>query len=325
MSNSSDPSSSDTIFKIGVSSCLLGERVRFDGGHKRDHYLTEVLVQYFKFVPVCPELDVGMGVPRESVQLEGSPESSRMVALCSGEDWTNRMRRYSQHKVRQLARLGLCGYILKKNSPSCGMARVKVYDGSGRPSRAGRGLFAAELLDRLPLIPIEEEGRLNDLRLRENFIERVFAFDRLRQLFAPRVTRGRIVEFHSRHKYLLLAHSPQHYRELSRLVVAIKERPPAEFRDFYARQFMAALTMKTTTRKHVNVLQHIVGFLKDKLTTWEKQNVLQVIEDFRSGLLPLVVPLTLLHHLIDKHQIAFIQNQVYLAPHPKELQLRNHV
>lgn len=318
-------SQSDEEIRVGMSSCLLGEEVRFDGGHKRDRFITDILGEYFKFVPVCPELDVGMGVPRESVRLQGSPDSPRMIAPRSGEDWTARMNRYSRQKVRQLAKLGLCGYILKKNSPSCGMERVKLYGGSGAPSRNARGLFAAELLDRMPLLPVEEEGRLNDPALRENFIERVFAFHRLRRLFQPRVTRREIVEFHTSHKYLLLAHSPVQYRELGKLVAAVKQYAPTDFRDLYARQFMAALTVKTTTRKHVNVLQHILGYLKKQLTTWEKQDILQVISDYGAGMLPLVVPLTLLRHQIDKHQVTYIQGQVYLSPHPKELQLRNHV
>jgi len=234
------------------------------------------------------------------------------------------MQRYARQRVRQLSKLGLSGYILKKNSPSCGMERVRVYADSGMPSHKGRGLFAAELLDRLPLLPVEEEGRLNDPALRENFIERVFAFNRLQQLFRGRVTRGQIVEFHARHKFLIMAHSLQHYRELGRLVAAISKHTPTEFRALYATQFMQALAVKATTRKHVNVLQHIFGFLKEKLTAWEKQDILQVIEEYRNGLVPLIVPLTLLRHQIDKHRIEYIQNQVYLAPHPKELQLRNH-
>jgi uncharacterized protein YbgA (DUF1722 family)/uncharacterized protein YbbK (DUF523 family) len=316
---------SDSLIKVGISTCLLGERVRFDGGHKRDRYITDILGDYFKFVPVCPELDVGMGVPRESVRLEGEVDSPRMVGTKTGKDWTAKMNRYSCDKTRKLERLQLSGYILKKDSPSCGMERVRVYGKGGVPNRNGRGLYAAALLDRYSLLPVEEEGRLNDARLRENFIVRVFGYHRLQQLIGEPFARGRVVEFHAAHKFLLLAHSPKHYKQLGQLVAAIKQHTPAEFRDQYSLQFMEALQTKTTTKKNVNVLQHILGYLKDKLESWEKQDILAVIKDYHAGLLPLVVPLTLIRHYVDKHKVEYVQNQIYLTPHPKELMLRNHV
>lgn len=320
-------SSSDekSLIKIGISTCLLGQKVRFDGGHKHDRYITDILGQYFKFVPVCPEIDVGMGVPREAVRLEGSAAAPRMIGGKSGKDWTAKMNSYSTRKARQLERLSLSGYILKKGSPSCGMERVRVYAGSGIPSRDGVGLFARALLDRFPMLPIEEEGRLNDARLRENFIVRVFAYHRLQRLFRGRFSRDAVVKFHTVHKYLLLAHSPKHYKMLGQLVAAVAKLPPAEFRTKYSESFMEALAVKTTTKKNVNVLQHILGYLKERLGPAEKEDILRVIEDYRDELVPLIVPITLLRHYIATFEVEYIRDQIYLNPHPKELMLRNHV
>lgn len=311
--------------KVGISTCLLGQKVRFDAGHKHDRYITDFLGRYFQFVPVCPELEVGMGVPREPVRLEGAAESPRMVGSRTGEDWTDRMNSYSRQRLTRRDLADICGYILKKDSPSCGMERVKIYSESGMAERNGAGLFAMVLKERFPLLPIEEEGRLHDARLRENFIERVFAYHRLQQLFRERVTLGKLVAFHTAHKYLLMAHSPKHYSELGRIVADARKCTPTDLRDRYCRLFMEALAVRTTTRKNVNVLQHIMGYLKSQLGPDEKQDILQVIDDYHQELVPLVVPLTLLRHYIDKYKISYIQGQIYLRPHPKELMLRNHV
>jgi uncharacterized protein YbgA (DUF1722 family)/uncharacterized protein YbbK (DUF523 family) len=311
--------------RVGISTCLLGEEVRWDGGHKRSRYITDILGAYFEFVPVCPELEVGMGVPREPVRLEGDAEAPRMVGNRSSEDWTDRMNRYSARRVKQLARMRLSGYILKKDSPSCGMERVKITNDAGMPMKQGRGLFALELLRAFPRLPVEEEGRLNDARLRENFIVRVFAYHRLQSLFHGRWSRGQVVAFHAAHKLLLMAHSPRHYRELGRLVAAIKGRPPDSFREEYMQLFMEALAVRTTTRKNVNVLQHLLGYLKRDLDARQKQSILQVIEDYRRELVPLIVPVTLLRHYLELHGVEYARDQVYLNPHPKELMLLNHV
>ncbi|MBD3256786.1 DUF1722 domain-containing protein [candidate division GN15 bacterium] len=311
--------------RVGISTCLLGQKVRFDGGHKRDRYITDILGEYFSFVPVCPELEVGMGVPRESVRLVDDPENPRMIGNRSYEDWTDRMNTYSKERVRRRDLQQLSGYILKKDSPSCGMARVKVYSDKGMPSKAGVGLYARQLLEQFQLMPIEEEGRLNDARLRDNFIVRVFAYHALRQLFKGRFSRGAVVEFHARYKYLLLAHSPKHYRQMGPMVAAIAKYTPDEFRTEYGRLFMEGLAVKTTTKKNVNVLHHILGFLKKKLTAEEKQDIMQVIDDYHQELVPLVVPLTILTHYVRKFDVKYIKDQVYLNPHPKELMLRNHV
>jgi uncharacterized protein YbgA (DUF1722 family)/uncharacterized protein YbbK (DUF523 family) len=311
--------------RIGISTCLLGQRVRFDGGHKRDPYITDLLGNYFKFVPVCPEIDVGMGVPREAVRLEGSAECPRMVGTRGGRDWTTVMNRYAAKRIHQLEKLSLSGYILKKNSPSCGMERVRVYGESGMPSRNGVGLFAGALLKLMPMLPVEEEGRLNDPRLRDSFITRVFAYHRLQRLFKGRFSRQAVVKFHARHKYLLLAHSAKHYKMLGQLVAAIKNHAPAEFKEEYSWLFMEALSVKTSTKKNVNVLQHIMGYLKRHLESREKQDILKVIDDYRGGLVPLIVPITLIGHYVRRFDVDYISDQVYLNPHPKELMLRNHV
>lgn len=315
----------DNPIRIGISTCLLGQKVRFDAGHKRDRYITDILGQFFLFVPVCPELEVGMGVPREAVRLEGSPENPRMVGNKTGADWTKRMNAYGKKRVAARDLQNLSGYILKKDSPSCGMERVKIYSDSGMPQRSGRGLFALHLLCQFPLLPVEEEGRLNDAAIRENFIERVFAYHSLEELFKGRFSRGKIVRFHTINKYLLLSHSPKHYRELGSLVAGIKKHAPDTFRETYSRLYMEALAVKTTVRKNVNVLQHILGFMKNDLPAEDKKYVLEVIEDYRQGLVPLVVPITLIKNFIRKYGITYIADQTYLNPHPKQLMLRNHV
>lgn len=311
--------------KIGVSSCLLGEKVRFDGGHKQDRYITDILGDYFVFAPVCPELEVGMGVPRESVQLEGSVKSPRMIGNKTGEDWTDRMNKYSERRVREIGKLNLSGYILKQNSPSCGMERVRVYAKNGIPSKSGIGLFAAELMKAYPLLPVEEEGRLNDPALRENFITRVFTFRRLQDLIDSGFKRGDLVKFHTLHKYLIMAHSPKHYSEMGRLVADPKKYSSAELQEKYSAALMEALAVKATPKKHVNVLQHILGYLKNHLNGDEKKEILETIEDYYKELVPLVVPVTLLRHYVRKYKVPYIADQIYLKPHPKELMLLNHV
>ena len=311
--------------RVGISMCLLGEKVRYDAGHKKDPFITGILGSYFEWIPVCPELDVGMGVPREPVRLTGPPDDPRMIGTKSGTDWTSKMREYAARKVRSLAKAGLSGYIFKSGSPSCGMERVRVYAKNGVPAKKGRGLFAEAVLRELAVLPVEEEGRLQDSGLRENFIERVFAYHRLRQLLQTPLTLRALVEFHSAHKYLLLAHSPLHYRQLGQVVARAKQLSRAVLEEEYTRRFMEALRVKSTVGKNVNVLHHILGFLKDQLTTNIRSDILGIIEDYRQGLIPLVVPVTLLEHHVRINDVAYIRNQVYLHPHPKELMLRNHV
>ncbi len=316
----------DRPLRLGVSSCLLGAEVRFDGGHKRDRFLTEVLAPYVEWVPVCPEVEAGMGVPREPVRLVGDPAAPRMIGVSSGIDHTAAMRRFAAARIRALAALDLCGYVLKKDSPSCGLERVRVYaPAGGGPPRRGRGLFAASFIDAYPAIPVEEEGRLNDPMLRENFIERVFCYRRWRALVDAHPSRGAVVAFHTAHKLLVLAHSPRAYAALGRLVgESAGIRGPVLARR-YGEQLMAALAVPATLKTHTNVLQHGAGFCREHLDPSERRELAAVIDDYRRGLVPLIVPITLLRHHVERHDVAYLRGQVYLAPHPKELMLRNHV
>lgn len=314
--------------RIGISACLLGSRVRFDGQHKRDPFLADELAPLVEWVPVCPELEVGMGVPREPVRLvAGKPGAGpRMVGLSSHDDWTARMNRFSAARARELADEDLSGFVLKSKSPSCGMERVKIYpDAEARmPSPGpGVGLFAAALAAAFPNLPTEEEGRLHDARLRDNFIERVFAYARLRALWNDRWTLGRLVEFHAAHKMALLAHSTDGYRTLGRLVARGKSLGRAELRERYEEGFMAALAKLATPGRHANVLMHLVGHLKDQLDAADKQELLGLIEEQRSGRLPLVVPLTLLAHHARRYGATYLLGQTYLNPRIEELRLRN--
>ncbi len=311
--------------RIGVSSCLLGEQVRWDGGHKRDPFVVDLLGLYFEWVPVCPEVEAGMGVPRETVQLTGKPENPRMIGTRSGRDWTSVMNRYALRRVREISHLDLSGYIFKKRSPSCGVERVPVYPGPGKPPElSGRGLFAAALCRQMPWLPVEEEGRLNDPQLRENFITRIFAFHRLQQL-QRRFTVGRLVEFHTRHKYLLLAHDPRAYAALGRLVAQAKKVPAGQLKKQYAEALMTALKRPATPARHQNVLQHMLGFLRGSVPDAARRDIETAIRDYRRGLVPLIVPVTLMQHYARREKITYLEDQIYLNPHPRELMLRNHV
>ncbi len=311
--------------RLGVSSCLLGNTVRYDGGHKRDRFVTDLLARFVEWVPVCPELEAGMGVPRPALRLAQDGDDVRMVERASGRDHTAAMERFSRQRVRGLRALDLCGYILKRDSPSCGMERVKIFSDKGMPRRDGRGLFAAALMDALPNLPVEEEGRLNDPRLRDNFIERIFAYRRLRDLFHGRWTAGRVVAFHTAHKLQLMAHSTVAFRELGRLVARCRDVPRAEFRARYESEFMAALARVASPGRHANVLQHAAGHLKKRIDASSRAELADLVHDYRRGLVPLVVPLTLLRHHARVHDVAYLNGQHYLEPHPRELMLRNHV
>ncbi len=315
----------DLPIRVGISSCLLGEEVRYDGGHQKDAYITGVLARYFTWVPVCPEMEVGMGVPREPIRLVGDPAAPRLMGVTSGTDHTERMSDFARRRVDELRGRGLSGYILKRASPSCGLERVKVHAGDGPPARTGTGLFARALTAALPLLPVEEEGRLNDARLRDNFITRVFAHRRFTALRESRPRPAAVVEFHTAHKYLVLAHSPAAYARLGRLVAEGARSPNEAWLDRYGEGLMRAFESRATTRKHVNVLQHIMGFFKTQLSAAEKRELSGVIGDYAAGLVPLVVPITLINHHVARFDVAYVRDQIYLRPHPKELMLRNHV
>ncbi len=311
--------------RIGVSRCLLGEEVRYDGGHKRDQFLTDVLGRYVEWVPICPEVEAGLGAPREAMRLVGTPQHPRLVTIKSRIDHTRALETMTTNRLEGLKELDLSGYVFKKGSPSCGIERVRIYNEEGVPSRNGVGLFARAFIAQFPLIPVEEEGRLCEPTLRENFIERVFCYRRWQDLVQNGVTRQALVQFHTIHKYLLLAHSPQQYEVLGQLVGQAHQHRPEDLIHRYGELFMKALAVKSTVRKHVNVLQHILGYFKERLGAKEKAELLVVIGDYHQGLTPLIVPLTLIKHYVQTYEIEYIRDQVYLNPHPKELMLRNHV
>lgn len=313
------------IIKLGISSCLMGNNVRYDGGHKLDRFLRDTLGQYVTFVPVCPEVECGLPVPRESMHLVGDPADPRLVTTRTGIDHTDRMKRWARERLDSLAREELCGFIFKKNSPSSGMLRVKVYDDKGMPRNVGSGLFAKAFMERFPRIPTEEEGRLYDPGLRENFIERIFALRRWRSSLSQGKSLGPLVAFHTREKLLLLAHSPDNYRAMGKLVADGKRLPLGQLYDTYEKLLMETLALKATAAKHTNVLQHIMGYFKKSLSADEKQEMLEIIGQYRAGHLPLIVPVTLACHYVRKFGQEYLAGQSYLNPHPVALQLRNHV
>lgn len=312
--------------RLGISRCLLGEPVRYDGGHKRDRFLVDVLGPHVEWIPICPEVEAGFGTPRESMRLVDDLESPRLITIRSKIDHTAKMNRFTKKRLRDLHPLNLSGYVFKKDSPSCGTQRVRVYNTEGNLIGKGKGLFADAFEKSFPLIPIEEEGRLQDHSLRENFIERVFGYHRWQsQRLNFRFTRGTLVSFHTTHKYLLLAHSRSHYHQLGQLVANAKRYSPSQLADSYGQLFMAALAVKTSTRKHMNVLQHLAGHFKRQLSAPARKELHEVITDFHKGLVPLSVPITLIRHYVRIMEIPYLCDQVYLQPHPKELMLRNHV
>jgi uncharacterized protein YbgA (DUF1722 family)/uncharacterized protein YbbK (DUF523 family) len=311
--------------RLGISACLLGEQVRYDGGHKLDPFLADTLGRYVDWVPVCPEVEYGLPVPREPMRLVGSPDSPRLVTIKTGIDHTGGMTRWAGEKMQELSGLDLCGFVFKSKSPSSGMTGVKVYSESGIPVRRGRGIFAALFIDTFPLLPVEDEGRLHDPALRENFIERIFVFHRWQDLMGKGSSLHNLMEFHTRHKLLIMSHSARHYRELGRLVAEAKGRKPTDLRRQYIRTIMEGLRLIATPKKQTNVLQHIMGYFKKQLSSEEKQELISIIEEYHRGILPLIVPLTLLRHYVRKYDEPYLKTQYYLNPHPAELMLRNHV
>jgi len=317
---------SETI-RVGVSACLLGHPVRYDGGHKRDPYIVETLGRSFDFVPVCPEVECGLPVPREPMRLVGNPDAPHLVTIKTGLDLTDQMQDFAARRVEALAEEKLCGFIFKAKSPSSGFTRVKVYNAKGSPTERGVGLFARAFLSRFPLIPAEDEGRLHDDKLRENFIERIFALNRWRQTLAgdgKTSLTARLIAFTASHKLLLMSHSPVMARQIGKLTAEAATHPQDELLQSYATLLMRTLALPATPAKHVNVLQHGMGYFKKRLTGEEKRELLDVIDSYHQQLVPLIVPITLLVHYTRKYDVAYLKDQVYLSPHPLELKLRNH-
>jgi uncharacterized protein YbgA (DUF1722 family)/uncharacterized protein YbbK (DUF523 family) len=311
--------------KLGISTCLLGENVRYDEGHKLDRFLTDTLGQYVEYVPVCPEVECGLPVPRESMHLEGDPDSPRLVTSRTKQDMTERMVGWAKKRVVELEKESLCGFIFKSDSPSSGMERVRVYNEKGMPVKKGVGMFARIFMRHFPLLPVEDEGRLHDPKLRENFVERIFTLKRWREVLARKESRGDLVDFHTKHKLLILSHHPKHYQTMGKLVAQAKEIPLKSLYQQYQTILMEALLLKTTPKKNSNVLMHMMGYFKEQLSSDEKQELLEVINHYRQEYIPLIVPMTLINHYVWKYDQPYLKKQVYLNPHPLELQLRNHV
>ncbi|HNT34593.1 MAG TPA: DUF523 and DUF1722 domain-containing protein [bacterium] len=311
--------------RIGISSCLLGENVRFDGGHKLDRFLRDTLGQYVEYVGVCPEVECGFTVPREPMRLVGDPVAPKLLTVRTGQDHTERMKTWALRRVKELEKEELCGYIFKSGSPSSGMERVKIYDANGVPSKVGVGLFAQAFMDHFPLLPVEEEGRLHDSPLRENFIERIFVLKRWRDVLASGRKLSSLVDFHTRHKLLIMSHSNKHLKDMGALVAKAKGLPKKGVFQEYFELLMGSLKLRATVNKHTNVLMHVMGYFKRALTADEKKELLEVIENYHQQYVPLIVPITLLNHYVRKYEQPYLKEQYYLNPHPVELQLRNHV
>ena len=305
--------------RIGVSRCLLGDAVRYDGGHKRDRFVVGELGRHAELLPVCPELEAGFGVPREAMHLEGDPSSPRLVTLRSGRDLTDEMTTWADARARELARMRLDGFVLKAKSPSCGLERVPIYGERGQAPRPGRGLFAEALVAALPDLPVEEEGRLRDPTLRENFVVRVFAHRRFRLAAEPPLSRRALVEFHTHHKMLLMSRDETRMRALGRLVAEAHNLDLDELFSSYRREFFRGMSRRPSTEKHTNTLQHIAGHLRGRIDDWDRRELAGVIDRFRRGELPLAAALTLLRHYIDKHDVPYVRDQAYLHPHPDDL------
>ncbi len=310
--------------RIGVSACLLGQNVRYDGGHQRDRYITDTLGRWFEWVPVCPEVEYGLPIPREAMRLVGDPETPRLVTIRTRIDHTDGMLSWADKRLEALAALDLCGFIFKSRSPSSGMAAVKVYPETGMAVKKGVGIFAGAFMRRFPLVPVEEDGRLNDPALRENFIERIFVYRRWRELERRNGGMKELVAFHAEHKLLILSHSPKHLTILGRLVANPDRMKLAALREEYFLNLMEGLRLTATVRKQTNVLEHMAGYFKKKLTPDEKKELGEVIGNYHRGLLPLIVPVTLIAHYVRLYGEPYLQKQIYLHPHPIELMLRNH-
>jgi uncharacterized protein YbgA (DUF1722 family)/uncharacterized protein YbbK (DUF523 family) len=313
-----------TQIKIGISSCLLGNHVRYDGGHKLDLFIRDTLGAFVEYVPVCPEAECGLGIPREAMRLEGDAKDPRLVTVKTRIDMTTRMKQWAKTRIIELEKEGLCGFIFKSRSPSSGMERVKVYNDRGMPVLTGTGLFARVFMDRFPMIPVEDEGRLHDPELRENFIERIFTLKRWRDMLVGKKSAAKLVKFHTDNKLLFFSHSEKLYREMGRMVAEAGKNNQGDIFSAYEKIMIDALKYKATPAKHINVLMHMMGYFKKFLSSDEKQELLERINEYKEGFIPLIVPVTLIGHYVRKYDEPYLKTQTYLNPHPVELRLRNH-
>ncbi len=308
--------------RIGVSACLLGKKVRFDAQDEKHPFISEVMAKHVKLVPICPEVELGMGIPRERARLEGSVDSPGMVGIETGHEWTGRMIAYAHKRVRRRNLADICGYVLKTKSPSCGRVHVKLYDTSGRARRAATGLFAAALISHNPLLPVDDERAFDEATKRDSFIVRLFAYRRLRDVLEGRQSRAGLRAFHVAHTSQLQSHSPKHYRMLDELVTSSGAVSARELCDRYAVLFMEALRFKSTVAKSTTVLRRLVRLLRGCLSATETSDIGAAIDAYRTGHAPLLKPLTLIRQSADKYEVAWVSQQVYLNPDPTELILR---
>lgn len=310
---------------IGISSCLLGNNVRYDGGHKWDRYVTDTLGAYFDWVPVCPEVEYGLPIPREPLRLVGDPAAPRIVTTRTGIDHTDGMLKWADKKLKELEQEELCGFIFKGRSPSSGISGIKVYTPSGMPSHKGTGIFGGAFMRYFRLIPVIDDGRLHDPQLRENFIERVFVYWRWKEFLKKNPSVKDVIDFHTEHKLLILAHSPKHLSMLGKLVADAKKRDRKELFAGYIRLLMEGIQLIATVKKNTNVLQHIAGYFKQSLASDDRQELQEIISQYHNKYVPLIVPIVIINHYVRKFDEPYLKKQFYLHPHPLELMLRNHV
>lgn len=305
--------------------CLLGENVRYDGTHKLDRYLRDVLGKYVEWIGVCPEVECGLPVPREAMRLIGDPTRPVLTTVRTHRDLTEQMELWARRRLDQLAGERLCGFVFKTKSPSSGLSGVKVYTEQGMPSRKGSGVFARMFVERFPFVPVTDEGRLHDPDLRENFIENVFTYSRWLDYIEKDGSKEGLIKFHTKHKLLIMAHDPGQLKELGLMVSGMKDLPPGELNHAYFALLMDILKSPVTVPRSVNALQHAAGYFKRDLPSWERSELARRIEEYQHGYVPLIVPLILIEHYVRKLDVSYLADQYYLTPHPAELALRNHV
>ena len=311
--------------KLGISSCLLGEAVRYDGQHKHDYYLTDVLGKYVEWKSVCPEVECGLPVPREAMHLAGKPDSPRLVTIKTNRDLTEQMQDWCDMKVRELENEELCGYVFKSKSPSSGLYNVKVFNDKGIPQKIGTGMFARAFTEHFPLLPVEEEGRLHDAGLRDRFIDHIAVYSRWRQYVKNDGSPKGLQQFHAHHKYMIMAHCPKLLTELGQIAANSSDQEKESIQKEYLSTLTYAMKEQATVKKNTNVLQHIAGYFKVDLEKFEKQELQQAIEDYHKGIFPLLAPLILLQHYARKYEKRYLLDQYYISPSPMELYLKYHV
>ncbi len=315
----------ESAVKLGVSACLLGEKVRYDGQHKHNHYLTDMLGKYVEWVPVCPEVECGMPVPREAMHLAGNPDSPRLVTVKTNIDHTDKMQTWCVKRIAELEKEELCGFVFKSNSPSSGMLRVKVFNAKGIPVKNGVGLFARAFTEHFPLLPAEEEGRLNDPGLRDCFIDHVAAYSRWLEYIKTDGSVKGLQNFHARHKYMIMTHSPKDVAKLGKIAADANQNKLKQTQTEYIHILVSALRLQATVRKNTNVLQHIAGYFKKELEDFEKRELQKSIEEYHEESFPLLATLVLLRHFARKYDKQYLLEQYYLCPAPMELYLKYHV